>query len=66
MGAVKHRADAREVAVNATFALLGDEPSALDRAALQALYGAATDDPAVLNDHLGDMAAYASQDSMYQ
>ena len=66
MGAVKHRADAREVAVNATFALLGDEPSALDRAALQALHEAAADDLAVLKEHVGDLAVYASQDSMYQ
>ncbi|MGZ0747317.1 HEAT repeat domain-containing protein [Haloparvum sp. AD34] len=66
MGAVKNRADAREVAVNATFALLGDEPSALDRAALQALHETAADDPAVLKEHVGDLAVYASQDSMYQ
>ncbi|MFC7116706.1 hypothetical protein ACFQH2_19615 [Natronoarchaeum sp. GCM10025703] len=66
MAAVKHREDAREVAVNATFALLGDEPSALDRAALQALHEAAVDDPAVLKEHVGDLAVYASQDSMYQ
>ncbi|MFC7020391.1 MULTISPECIES: HEAT repeat domain-containing protein [Haloarcula] len=66
MTAVKHRADARKVAVDATVALLADEPSALDRAALQALHEAATDYPAVLNDHVGDLAAYASQDSMYQ
>jgi len=66
MGAVKHRADAREVAVNGTFALLGDEPSALDRAALQALHEAAADDLAVLKEHVGDLAVYASQDSMYQ
>ena len=63
---VEHRNDAREVAVGATFALLADEPSALDRAALQALHEAATDDPTVLKDHVGDLAAYASQDSMYQ
>ncbi|ADQ66919.1 HEAT repeat domain-containing protein [Halogeometricum borinquense] len=66
MGAVKHRADAREVAVNATFALLGDEPSALDRAALQALHETAADDPTVLKEHVAELAAYASQDSMYQ
>jgi hypothetical protein len=66
MAAVKHCDDFREVAVEATFALLADEPSALDRAALQALQEAATDDPTLLKDHVGDLAAYASQDSMYQ
>ncbi|WP_123537892.1 HEAT repeat domain-containing protein [Halosimplex salinum] len=66
MTAVKHCDDSREVAVDATFDLLADEPSALDRAALQALHEAATDDPTVLKDHVGDLSAYASQDSMYQ
>ncbi len=66
MSAVKHRDDAHELAVDATFALLADESSALDRAALQALHEAANDEPAVLKDHVGDLAAYASQDSMYQ
>ncbi|GGL64302.1 HEAT repeat domain-containing protein [Halocalculus aciditolerans] len=66
MIAVEHCDDVRALAVDTTFALLADEPSALDRAALQALHEAATDDPAVLNGHVGDLAAYASEDSMYQ
>jgi len=66
MAAMKHCDDSREVAVDTTFDLLADEPSALDRAALQALHEAATDDPMVLKDHVGDLAAYASHDSMYQ
>lgn len=66
MGAVKHRPDVREVAVEATFSLLDNEEWALDRAALKAVHKAAADDPAVLNEHVGDLAAYASQDSMYQ
>ncbi|QSG02945.1 HEAT repeat domain-containing protein [Natranaeroarchaeum sulfidigenes] len=63
---VESRADARKVAVDTTFVLLSEEPTALDRAALQALHEAATSEPAVLTDHVGDLAAYASQDSMYQ
>ncbi|APE95695.1 adaptin [Halodesulfurarchaeum formicicum] len=63
---VKHRDGTRRFAVDATFALLADEPSALDRAALQALHDAATDEPAVLKEHVGDLAVYASQDSMCQ
>jgi len=66
MTTVEHCDDVRALAVDTTFELLADEPSALDRAALQALHEAATDDPVVLKEHVGDLAVYASQDSMYQ
>ncbi|WP_380661321.1 HEAT repeat domain-containing protein [Salinirubellus litoreus] len=66
MAAVEHCDDFREVAVDVTFDLLADEPSALDRAALNALHKAATVNPTVLKDHVGGLAAYASQNSMYR
>ncbi|MDL0134061.1 HEAT repeat domain-containing protein [Halobacterium salinarum] len=66
MSAVKHRPGVRGVAVEATFSLLDDEEWALDRAALKAVHEAAADDPVVLKEHVGDLAVYASQDSMYQ
>ena len=66
MSTVEHRGDVREVAVNATFALLADKPTALDRAALQALHQTAKDEPAVLKAYVAELAAYASQNSMYQ
>lgn len=66
MTAVKHDDAVREVAVEATFALLADEPTALDRAALQALHGSATEEPAVLKPYVSELATYASQGSVYQ
>ncbi|AUX09266.1 ARM/HEAT repeat protein [Halalkaliarchaeum desulfuricum] len=63
---LKHREDVRKIAVDATFALLADEPTALDRATLEALHEAATDEPAVLDEHMAQLAGYASQDSMCQ
>jgi HEAT repeat protein len=63
---VEHRDDDRELAVDATFALLADEPTALGRAALQALHEAATEEPAVLDAYVGELATYASQGSVCQ
>lgn len=66
MSTVNHRDDVRKSAVEATFALLADEPTTLDRAALQALYDVATDEPAVLKPYVGELATYTGQDSKYQ
>ena len=57
MKTVEHRDDSRDVAGETIFALLADEPGAIDRAALQTLHTAATDNPTILDDHVGELDA---------
>jgi HEAT repeat protein len=66
MATVNHRDDVRGPVVDAMFALLADDPTALDQAALQSLHDVAGQDPAVLEAYVTELAAYASQESMYQ
>jgi len=66
MTALQHRDDVREIAIEAVFELLADEPTALDRAAFQALWESTKDDPVTLKGHVSELAGYASQESMCQ
>jgi HEAT repeat protein len=66
MSAVQHRDGTREIAVEAIFSLLTDEPTALDRTALQTLHEVATDDPAALKPYVTELAEYSSEDSICQ
>jgi hypothetical protein len=64
--AVQWRDDLRDVAVETIFALLAEEPTELDRTALQELHEAATEEPAIVAAYVTELATYASQDSIAQ
>ncbi|WP_265112062.1 HEAT repeat domain-containing protein [Halosolutus halophilus] len=66
MSTLQHRDDVRETAIEAVFELLADEPTALDRAAFQALWDSTKDDPLMLKGYVYELASYTSQESMYQ
>jgi len=62
MTTVEHRDDTRKVAVETVFAWLADEPTTIDRAALEALHDAAMAEAAVLKPYVTELATHASDE----
>ncbi|MFC7233411.1 hypothetical protein ACFQMM_22375 [Saliphagus sp. GCM10025308] len=66
MSVLEYRDDGCELATGTVFELLADEPTPLDRAALQALWKSTKDDPLTLKGHVSELASYTSQESVCQ
>ncbi|AFZ73805.1 HEAT repeat domain-containing protein [Natronobacterium gregoryi] len=66
MSTLQHREAERELAIEAVFEVIADEPSTLDRKALRTVWESTKDEPAVLEEYVPELASYASQESPCQ
>ncbi len=63
MSALQHRDAERELAIEAVFEVIADEPSVIDRKALRTVWLSTKDEPAVLEEYVPELASFTSQKS---